>query len=204
MSLRQAGLWIRSHRAFWADLIRIYLGIGLLIKGVYFLLNSDALLKYADTLPASVVSIVPYIHIVGGLFLALGIVTRIAAILQIPVVAGALVAVNLPRMTGMATREAFEFSALTLFLLVLIAIWGGGPLALERKVARLHSAPLAQGWLGAHSDLFMDLIRAYLGIGLFVKGIYILQHQNEFQKLIENTSAMPFALLAAAHYVIPA
>jgi uncharacterized membrane protein YphA (DoxX/SURF4 family) len=49
----------------------------------------------------------------------------------------------------------------------------------------------------------MDLVRAYLGLGLFVKGIYILQNQAEFQRLIENTGTMPLFLLAAAHYVIP-
>jgi len=60
-----------------------------------------------------------------------------------------------------------------------------------------------ESWLAAHSDLFMDLIRAYLGVGLFIKGVYILEHQTEFLKLMDNTGNMPISLLAAAHYIIP-
>jgi putative oxidoreductase len=111
--------------------------------------------------------------------------------------------VHLPNMTSIQAREAFEFSTLTLFLLILVAIWGGGPLALEHRIIAGRKTVRAESWLGAHSDLFMDLIRAYLGVGLFVKGIYILQNQAMFQQFIEHTGNMPLSLLAAAHYVIP-
>jgi putative oxidoreductase len=203
MTLHHASYWLRSHRGFIADLVRIYLGIGLLIKGVFFLMHPEALSASAGSLPATWVSFVPYVHILGGFFLALGLATRVAAILQVPIVAAALFAVHLPNMSTMAAREAFEFSSLTLFLLVLIAIWGGGPLSLDRRLLSRRDSLRGESWLATHNDLFMDLIRAYLGIGLFVKGIYILQHQTEFQRLIENTAAMPLSLLAAAHYIIP-
>jgi putative oxidoreductase len=203
MTYDHASTWLRSHRPFIADLIRIYLGIGLLIKGIFFLSHPDSLSVAAGSLPASAVNIVPYIHIIGGLFLALGLATRVAAVIQIPLVADALFAVHLPRMTGMQMREAFEFSSLTLFLLVLIAIWGGGPLSVDHRLTARREALRRPSWLSDHSDLFMDLIRAYLGIGLFVKGLYILQHEAEFQGLVQNTGSMSIALMAAAHYIIP-
>jgi putative oxidoreductase len=194
---------VKSYRAFFVDLIRIYLGVGLAIKGVFFLLHPETLRTGAASLPPALVGMVPYIHLAGGILLAVGLVTRVAALIQIPVVAGALVAVNLPRMTGMAAREAFEFSALTLLLLVLIALWGGGPLSLDHKLRTKASPMRTETWFSIHPDLFLDLVRAYLGIGLFVKGLYILDHQSEFQKLIENTGTMPLSLIAVAHYVIP-
>ncbi len=203
MTFERTSAWLHSHRAWFVDLIRIYLGAGLLIKGVFFLMHPESLAAAAGSLPASKLSMVPYIHIFGGFFLAAGIATRVAAIIQIPIVAGALVTVHLPNMTSIQMREAFEFSTLTLFLLILMAIWGGGPLAIEHRILTRRRTLESESWLAAHSDLFMDLIRAYLGVGLFVKGIYILENQTAFQRLIENTGNMPISLLAAAHYVIP-
>jgi len=203
MQLNRASLWIQSHRAYFPDILRIYLGIGLLIKGVFFVLHPEALSSAEASLPSSIIRMVPFIHIVGGLLLAAGLLTRLAAIIQIPVVAGAVVAVNLPNMTGMQAREAFEFSTLTLFLLVLVAIWGGGPLSVDHKLAAKTGVLRTGSWLNAHWDLFLDLVRAYLGVGLFLKGFYILEHQAEFQKLVDNTAAMPLSILAAAHYIIP-
>ena len=203
MTYDRASIGLRSHRAFIADLVRIYLGLGLLIKGIFFLSHPDSLSSAAGSLPPSAVSLVPYIHIFGGALLALGLATRVAALMQIPVVAGALFAVHLPRMSGMQMREAFEFSALTLFLLMLIAIWGGGPLSMDHKLAAKRAVLARPSWLSDHTDLFMDLIRAYLGIGLFIKGMYIMQHEVEFQRLVENTNGMSLSLMAAAHYIIP-
>lgn len=201
MRLNQTFSWIHTHRLWLIDLVRIYLGVGLAIKGVFFLMHPETLLASASTLPPTVVQLVPYIHLIGGLMLAAGIVTQVAAIIQIPILTGAIIAVNLPRMGDMVAREAFEFSSLTLFLLILITIWGPGPLSTDARLARAHGGE--NGWASLDPDLFMDLIRVYLGVGLFVKGLYILGHQGEFQKLIENTSTMPISLLAVAHYIIP-
>jgi putative oxidoreductase len=203
MTLERTSAWLHSHRGWFIDFVRIYLGLGLLIKGVFFLVHPESLARVAGSLPPSIVGLVPYAHIIGGLLLAAGIATRVAAIIQIPIVAGALLAVHLPNMTSVQTHEAFEFSSLTLFLLILIAIWGGGPLSLDRRIIARHKTVQNENWLRTRSDLFMDMIRAYLGIGLFVKGIYILQNQAMFQQFIENTGNMPLSLMAAAHYVIP-
>src|SRR5947209_5015999 len=178
MMFQRASEWIRSQTGFAVDIVRIYLGIGLLIKGVFFLVHPDALLANAASFPPGIVRAVPYIHLLGGALLAAGFLTRVAALVQIPIVAGALVAVHLPNMTSMQAREAFEFSSLTLFLLVLIAIWGAGPCSADERVALGSPAFRTSRWLEEHRDLFLDLIRAYLGLGLFVKGFYILAHDS--------------------------
>jgi uncharacterized membrane protein YphA (DoxX/SURF4 family) len=53
--------------------------------------------------------LVPYVHIIGGLLLAAGIATRVAAIIQIPIVAGALLAVHLLNMTSIQARKHLSF-----------------------------------------------------------------------------------------------
>ena len=34
-------------------------------------------------------------------------------------------------------------------------------------------------WVESHMDMVIDLVRIYLGIGLFVKGLYFLMHQEQ-------------------------
>src|SRR5256884_3219236 len=53
-------------------------------------------------------------------------------------------------------------------------------------------------WIESHMDIVIDLVRMYLGIGLFVKGIYFLMHQEELTKLLKGTDNMAFGLGAVA------
>ena len=70
-------------------------------------------------------------HLVGGLFLAIGLFTRFAALLQIPVLFGAVFFVH--RAEGLfTTSQNLEFSILVLFLLILIFFYGPGVLSLDR------------------------------------------------------------------------
>ncbi len=58
-------------------------------------------------------------------------------------------------------------------------------------------------WIQSHVDVVIDLVRMYLGVGLFVKGLYFLMHKEEMQKLLEGADNVVFAQGAVAHYVIP-
>ena len=207
MNLKQCDEWVQAHGDCFMDLIRIYLGIGLLVKGVFFLIYPDQLaLPTGNTALASVAQAVPFVHIVGGLLLAVGVWTRLAALTQIPVLFGAVFLVHLPQLAGMAGREGVEFSALVLFLLVLIALRGPGRLSFSRSWERAPAlaAPAFQKWVDAHSDVFLDLIRAYLGVGLFIKGVYFMEHREQLEQLIEQSGDLKLALIIASHYVIPA
>lgn len=199
--------WVETHRHHLLDLIRIYLGVGLVIKGIFYLTNQALLVpEVAPGWVKSIAPIVPYVHILGGALLALGFLTRIAAIAQMPILFGALAFIHLPFMgQSMAAREDVEFSALVLFLLAVIAVAGPGPWSLaERFGYKMDFAPARfREWSHTHADLFLDAIRIYLGLGLFIKGFYILNNQDQFVQLLEN-NAMPFGMLSLAHYVIPA
>lgn len=207
MQLSRCKDWIQTHREFFLELIRIYLGLGLFIKGVFFLANPGFMAVSAGGGSlSSAVAVVPFVHMIGGLLLAAGFFARLAALSQIPVLFGATFFVNLRRMEGMGGREGIEFSALVLFLLVLFAVRGSGSLSLERFVRKSQPArPGYDRWIDVHPDLFMDLIRAYLGLGLFLKGFYILHHESELMRLVESSPGqMPLGVMMAAHYVIPA
>lgn len=130
--------WADGHRAEALDVVRGYLGVGLLIRGGVFLSDPSA---YLDLLPTAageafgsfaVLHYVGLAHVCGGLLLAVGLLTRLAALVQIPILAAAALLVHLP--AGVAD-QSFAFAALVLALLVMFAVWGGGPWSLDRAIA---------------------------------------------------------------------
>lgn len=123
--------WSTRNREVMIDLVRIYLGIGLFIRGLLFIYTPqgiDALVDLSSFSLASAAlgSYVTFAHLLGGLMLAAGLLTRLASLAQIPILIGAVFLVHLPE--GLLTADqSLEFSALVLFLLVVVFIFGGGP-----------------------------------------------------------------------------
>ncbi len=121
------------------DVLRIYLGIALVIKGVYFIVNMSDLehtlslgqdLGQGQTLIAwSVV----FAHVIGGASLALGFVTRLSAAVNAIILLGAVV-VHIAGPAGGALvgdNLSFQFTAFIFFTLVLQVWRGAGPLSLD-------------------------------------------------------------------------
>jgi uncharacterized membrane protein YphA (DoxX/SURF4 family) len=134
--------WAESHREHWLDCIRIYLGLALFARGLMlvfdirteFFLN---LLSHSDQewiVTGLLLHYVTLAHFVGGALLIVGLLTRIAALVQIPILAGAVFIVH--RQDGLfALGQSLELSALVLFLLVVVLIAGPGPLSLDAAMA---------------------------------------------------------------------
>ena len=130
--------WANSHREYWLDCVRIYLGLGLFARGLLLITNSSAGF-FNDLMQSSGVSwlthgfLLHYVilaHFVGGLLLTIGFLTRIAALVQIPVLIGAVFLVH--RQEGLlASTQSLEFSALVLFLLLVFLVNGAGKLSLD-------------------------------------------------------------------------
>jgi len=129
--------WGDTHHPRFLDIIRILLGIFLLLKGLGFMDNT-ANLKYLIETRADItvapwvlmllVYYVTFVHMVGGTLIAMGIMTRFSAIMQIPVVFGAVFFINVlqsPFNTDLTS------SVVALILLVLFAIIGSGRWSIE-------------------------------------------------------------------------
>lgn len=130
--------WAESHRELWLDCIRIYLGLGLLARGLLLITNTstgyfvDLLQRTGQPwlLTGTMLHYVMLAHFIGGVLLTIGFLTRLAALVQIPVLIGAVFIVH--RQDGLfAMGQSLEFSALVLFLLVVVAINGAGKYSLD-------------------------------------------------------------------------
>lgn len=134
-------VWAEARRDIWLDCVRIYLGLGLLARGVMIVFNvrSEFIINLLSRsgsdwlVSGALIHYVAIGHFVGGFLLCIGFLTRIAALVQIPILAGAVFIVH--RHDGLfALGQSLEFSALVLFLLIVVLIAGGGPLSLDRSV----------------------------------------------------------------------
>ena len=133
-------VWIQGHEDVFRDLVRMYLGVGLFVKGLYLMSHRNELdqllgqLDNASFAQAAAAHYVIPVHIVGGLVLAIGLLTRLAALLQIPILLGAVFYVHLPQMALIDSRQSLEFSALVLFLLVLVVAYGAGRFSVDHLI----------------------------------------------------------------------
>lgn len=112
-------------------LIRIFLGLALLIRGVYIFINPDAIQQIASQENLFIwYSYIAIAHMVGGLLLTIGFFTRVGALIQIPILISALFVVHSNDGLMMGS-QSFELAALVLFLLCIFMVYGSGPLALK-------------------------------------------------------------------------
>jgi len=132
--------WGDHHHPKILDLARMILGIILFIKGIQFLNKAAYLRDLIIETPAveqppevisAIIIYVTYVHLVGGAAIFLGLFTRLASLLQVPIVFGAVFFVNF--LSTFVNTELW-LSVLVLGLLVMYVIIGSGPLSLDRVI----------------------------------------------------------------------
>lgn len=129
--------WGDAHHPKILDLIRIILGSFLLMKGVEFmhdipflrdLLLENRSVNLSQTVIVIILHYVTYVHMVGGILIILGLFTRTNALLQLPIVLGAVFYVNI---LNQVVSSELWLSIIVLALLLLFVIIGSGPLSLD-------------------------------------------------------------------------
>ncbi len=117
------------------DMLRIYLGTALAIKGVYFIMNMATIesqmgggLGQMQTL---VSWFVVFVHAVGGVCLAIGFATRVSALLNAVVMTGAIFFVH--TFQGMlGANQNLQFALFVLFALLLLLWRGAGTFSIDQ------------------------------------------------------------------------
>jgi len=128
--------WGDTHHPQWLDFVRIALGGFLCYKGIDFLYNMGDMLNlitnkmsfgsFSSMLMSNYIS---FAHILGGILLVLGVLTRFACLIQIPILLGAIFFVNLSPPDFYRPHAELALSILVLLLLILFLVIGNGRLS---------------------------------------------------------------------------
>ncbi len=135
--------WGDRHHPAWLDIVRIGLGVFLFIKGIGFISDTTRLAEIVnglkiDLFPVIAVHYVAFVHIFGGFLIALGVLTRLSCLLQIPILLVAVFFVNLRQGFSYLNSELW-LSLLSLILVIVFYIVGSGRFSMDEWM-RQHPA----------------------------------------------------------------
>ncbi|HEV3413123.1 MAG TPA: DoxX family membrane protein [Puia sp.] len=122
--------WGDTHHPQWLDAVRILLGVFLCYKGVDFLMNMSTMLdllnnrmSFGSFTSMLMSNYIAFAHILGGILLILGVLTRFACLIQIPILLGAIIFL---RTDLYKPFSAIVLPIIVLLLLILFLIVGNG------------------------------------------------------------------------------
>ena len=125
-----------AHQSLTYFFIRVFLGFALFIRGLIFISDQEALMSLILAggmewaFPTALIHYITLAHLGGGLMLLFGLLTRLAALVQIPILFGAVFFIHWQE--GLfAAGQSLELAALVLFLLVLVFLAGPGDLSMD-------------------------------------------------------------------------
>jgi uncharacterized membrane protein YphA (DoxX/SURF4 family) len=133
-----------SEKFFWLDnntslayaLIRAFLGIALFVRGWILISDPAAMIELAgEDKIYWWYSYITITHLVGGFLLAIGFFTRLASLLQIPILYGAVFMIHL-KQGLLSVGQSLELSVLVLMLLLLYFIFGSGVLSVDNYLKK--------------------------------------------------------------------
>ncbi|PUZ20976.1 Uncharacterized membrane protein YphA, DoxX/SURF4 family [Chitinophaga costaii] len=134
--LDRIGGWGDNHHPRWLDIVRFSLGIFLFWKGIMFVQHRDDLMALINTkrdlavLSMALFQFIVFAHLLGGLFIALGLLTRLAILVNIPILLGAIFFFHTP--TGLFSAHSVMWQSVTvLCLLVFFLVEGSGPWSID-------------------------------------------------------------------------
>lgn len=131
----QINEWSVKHHPKWLVVLRVALGLCLFIKGFDFIQNSVELTSFFSATSyfgkaTWINTVIPWLHLLGGTMIIVGLYTRVWALAQIPILLGAVIFINMS--TGPFAGETnVMFPLIILVLLVFFLIEGGGPISLD-------------------------------------------------------------------------
>ena len=138
--LQRLEYWGDHHHPKYLDILRIALGVFLCFKGIEFARNSTLLnemvgrqVPFESLLQLLIGHYVIFAHTMGGFLLAIGLLTRLACAVQIPILIGAIIFVN-SDLTNHFT--ALLLSILILGLLFYFLVIGSGPWSVDHAMEK--------------------------------------------------------------------
>ena len=124
--------WTAAHNPKWLAFFRVALGLSFLLKGLSFfnhpLMFHDLMVSSLHIDSAWLDYAVIWLNIVAGFLMVIGLFTRLAALIQFPIVLGAVIFVH-AREGVFAFQSGLIFSLIILLLLIVFVVEGDGPVS---------------------------------------------------------------------------
>lgn len=139
--LHRIELWGSKHHPKWVDIFRIALGIFLIIRGIQFPQQMEVVLRKLPFMSFGSFSLIMlehyiiFAHLVGGFLLVVGVLTRFACLVQIPILLGAIFFVNSSYGDLWHPFSELYISVLVFFMLIYFLIVGNGGFSLYKYFA---------------------------------------------------------------------
>ena len=126
-SIKSLNKWANAHSYYPLDILRVALGVFLFYKGIDFMSNPEqlaALSKPFKEVPGSMLFLHYLIpaHFVGGFLIVVGLLTRWAVAVQLPILIGAV----LTNFIGEMNATNLVFSSLALLICIFFLLYGSG------------------------------------------------------------------------------
>ncbi|MEJ8804271.1 DoxX family protein [Pontibacter sp. H249] len=135
-----------ANNPIWMDGLRVILGMFLFLKGVLFLEHTTDVF-YIFSSSQELLSegkahfLTSAVHIVGGLMIMVGMLTRLALLCQIPILLGALLIVNPQQESGLSLQNTELILSLAVTVLVVFfMVKGPGRYSVDNKILRQRNA----------------------------------------------------------------
>ena len=127
--------WGDGHHPRWFVILRIILGVCLFAKGISFMSNTSLL---RELLAGSSLSndsgwlpiLITWMNLLGGFFLMVGLQTRLVAILELPILVGAILFISTQK-SLFAPESELGSAVVVLILLLFFIVEGSGPASLD-------------------------------------------------------------------------
>src|SRR6266567_8266616 len=98
-TLRSIQQWSVTHHPRWLVIVRVALGVCLFAKGITFISNATLLERLLSgsamaSSSGALTILITFANLLGGFLLMVGLMTRLVALLEIPVLVGAIIFIN--------------------------------------------------------------------------------------------------------------
>ncbi|HEY6906789.1 MAG TPA: DoxX family protein [Ignavibacteriaceae bacterium] len=128
--------WANRHHPKWIDYLRMLLGIILIMKGITLIINREQVMLNMEMSNIDVFSFlvtsqyVLVFYIAGGLLVAIGLLTRVIVLFQIPILVATIIFIDYHK--GLfALNSELIYSVLILGLLIFYFIYGSGKISVD-------------------------------------------------------------------------
>ena len=120
--------------------LRILLGILLFMKGIQFIYDNNLLqqvFRNQSTLREYnwLQTIIPWVHLLGGVFIIIGMFTRLAVVAQLPILFGAIF-FSQEKINSIALNSSLAYAIVVLVLLLIFLFVGNGPISWMKMIRK--------------------------------------------------------------------